>query len=147
MADANQAIKGFLIARMYRHWRVNRMSAKASRLTEDLFRMLHADPSLLPDDWRARAGKAGSSGRHHCWRLRGRNDRPYAMDEYRRLTDVKANAQDTSNWTNRQVLGRQTLLACRVGVADRSGPCLYRRSGLTEIEIGMAWPTKSGEST
>ena len=60
MAEANQAIKDFLFARMYRHWRVNRMSTKARRLTEELFRLLHADPTLLPDDWRARAGEAGS---------------------------------------------------------------------------------------
>src|SRR6201746_1205021 len=60
MADANQAIKDFLFSRMYRHWRVNRMSAKARRLTEEVFRLLHADPSLLPDDWRARAGEGGT---------------------------------------------------------------------------------------
>src|ERR1700761_7551960 len=43
MAEANQAIKDFLFTRMYRHWRVNRMSAKARRLTEEIYRMLHAD--------------------------------------------------------------------------------------------------------
>src|ERR1700754_825363 len=60
MADANQAIKDFLFARMYRHWRVNRMSSKAKRLTEELYRLLHADPTLLPDDWRVRAGEGGA---------------------------------------------------------------------------------------
>ncbi len=89
MADANQAIKDFLFARMYRHWRVNRMTAKARRLTEELFRLLLADPSLLPDDWRARAGEAGLSraaitvGDY----VAGMTDR-YAMDEHRRLTDL-----------------------------------------------------------
>ena len=29
-------------------------------LTEEVFRLLHADTSLLPDDWRARAGEAGT---------------------------------------------------------------------------------------
>src|SRR5277367_3842838 len=43
MTDANQAIKDFLNARMYHHWRVNRMTAKARRLTEELFRILHSD--------------------------------------------------------------------------------------------------------
>src|ERR1700733_9896229 len=38
MTDANQAIKDFLHSRMYRHWRVNRMSAKARRLTEGVVR-------------------------------------------------------------------------------------------------------------
>jgi dGTPase len=89
MADANQAIKDFLFARMYRHWRVNRMTAKARRLTEELFRLLLADPSLLPDDWRARAGEAGlpraatTVGDY----VAGMTDR-YAMDEHRRLTDL-----------------------------------------------------------
>jgi dGTPase len=89
MAEANQVIKDFLFARMYRHWRVNRMSTKARRLTEELFRLLHADPSLLPDDWRARAGEAGTQraatvvGDY----VAGMTDR-YAMDEHRRLTDL-----------------------------------------------------------
>ena len=89
MADANEAIKDFLHTRMYRHWRVNRMSAKARRLTEEVFRILHGDPSLLPDDWRARAGEAGTQraaavvGDY----IAGMTDR-YAMDEHRRLTDL-----------------------------------------------------------
>ncbi|HYZ61606.1 MAG TPA: deoxyguanosinetriphosphate triphosphohydrolase, partial [Acetobacteraceae bacterium] len=51
MSDANRAIKEFLYARMYKHWRVNRMTAKSRRVTEDLFRLLHGDTSLLPDGW------------------------------------------------------------------------------------------------
>jgi dGTPase len=92
MADANQAIKDFLFARMYRHWRVNRMSAKAKRLTEDLFRLLHTDPTLLPEDWRARAGEGGTqrSATIVGDYVAGMTDR-YAMDEHRRLTDVSVN--------------------------------------------------------
>ena len=89
MAEANQVIKDFLSARMYRHWRVNRMTTKARRLTEELFRLLHYDPSLLPDDWRARAGE-GNSPRAAVIvgdYVAGMTDR-YAMDEYRRLTDL-----------------------------------------------------------
>jgi dGTPase len=92
MAEANQAIKDFLFARMYRHWRVNRMSAKAKRLTEDLFRLLHTDPTLLPDDWRARAGEGGThrSATIVADYVAGMTDR-YAMDEHRRLTDIGVN--------------------------------------------------------
>ena len=92
MADANQAIKDFLFARMYRHWRVNRMSTKAMRLTEDLFRLLHTDPTLLPDDWRARAGEGGMqrSAAIVADYVAGMTDR-YAMDEHRRLTDISVN--------------------------------------------------------
>ncbi len=89
MAEAHIVIKDFLFARMYRHWRVNRMTTKARRLTEELFRLLHTDPSLLPDDWRARAGEGGT---HRAATIvgdyvAGMTDR-YAMDEHRRLTDV-----------------------------------------------------------
>jgi dGTPase len=89
MGEAHMVIKDFLFARMYRHWRVNRMTTKARRLTEELFRLLHADPSLLPDDWRARAGEGGT---HRAATVvgdyvAGMTDR-YAMDEHRRLTDV-----------------------------------------------------------
>ncbi|HEY0184207.1 MAG TPA: deoxyguanosinetriphosphate triphosphohydrolase [Rhodopila sp.] len=92
MAEANQAIKDFLFARMYRHWRVNRMSAKAKRLTVELCRLLHADPTLLPDDWRARAGEGGTqrSATIVCDYVAGMTDR-YAMDEHRRLTDISFN--------------------------------------------------------
>ena len=89
MAEANQVIKDFLFARMYRHWRVNRMTSKARRLTEEVFRLLHAEPTLLPDDWRARAGEPGT---HRAAMIvgdyvAGMTDR-YAMDEHRRLTDL-----------------------------------------------------------
>ena len=55
---------------MYRHWRVNRMTAKARRLTEEVFRILHADPALLPDDL-ARPGpaKAGPIARPPSWAI------------------------------------------------------------------------------
>jgi len=87
--EANRVIKEFLFARMYRHWRVNRMSAKARVLTGELFRILHADPSLLPDGWRARAGEATTprAAGTVCDYIAGMTDR-YAMDEHRRLTDL-----------------------------------------------------------
>jgi dGTPase len=89
MADANHAIKEFLRARMYRHWRVNRMSNKARRLTADLFALLHADPSTLPDGWRAQAGEGQAAQAAHvvCDYIAGMTDR-FAIDEFKRLTDL-----------------------------------------------------------
>ncbi len=89
MAEANRTIKDFLFARMYHHWRVNRMTTKARRLTEELFRLLHADPSLLPDDWRARAGEGGGARAAGVVSdyVAGMTDR-FAADEHRRLTDI-----------------------------------------------------------
>jgi dGTPase len=88
MAEANREIKDFLFARMYRHWRVNRMSAKSSRLTAELARLLLDDPSLLPDEWGERAGQGRTRRAAETVRdyIAGMTDR-YAQDEYRRLTD------------------------------------------------------------
>ncbi len=89
VAEANQVIKDFLNARMYRHWRVNRMTTKARVVAGELFRLLFDDTSLLPDDWRARAGEGGTpraAGVVGDY-IAGMTDR-YAMDEHRRLTDL-----------------------------------------------------------
>lgn len=88
MAEANRAIKEFLHARMYRHWRVNRMSSKSRRVTEEVFSLLHADTSLLPDGWRTLAG-VGDAARAALVvtdYIGGMTDR-FALDEWQRLTD------------------------------------------------------------
>ena len=87
--EANRVIKEFLFARMYRHWKVKRMTTKATGLTGELFSILHGDTSLLPDDWRARAGGPGTARAAGtvCDYIAGMTDR-FAMDEHRRLTDL-----------------------------------------------------------
>jgi dGTPase len=88
--EANRVIKEFLSARMYHHWRVNRMTSKARRVTTELFNRLLAEPDLLPDGWRARAGEAPGSPRAALLvadYIAGMTDR-YAADEHRRLTDL-----------------------------------------------------------
>jgi dGTPase len=89
MAEANRVIKEFLFARMYRHWRVNRMVSKAKRVTAEIFALLHTNPALLPDDWRARAGEGGSARAAVIVAdyIAGMTDR-FATDEHQRLTDV-----------------------------------------------------------
>jgi dGTPase len=89
IAEANHAIKEFLRARMYRHWRVNRMTMKARKLTEALFGLLHADPSTLPDGWRTQAGEGqpAQAAQVVCDYVAGMTDR-FAQEEYRRLTDL-----------------------------------------------------------
>ena len=88
MADANRSIKEFLHARMYRHWRVNRMTAKARRVTGDLFTLLHDDTSLLPDGWRTQAGARpdARAARVVGDYIAGMTDR-FALEEHRRLID------------------------------------------------------------
>ncbi len=89
MAAANRAVKEFLFARMYRHWKVNRMSLKARRLTEELFSLLHASTETLPDGWRAQAGESGTlrAATTVADYVAGMTDR-FAMEEHRRLTDL-----------------------------------------------------------
>ena len=89
MAAANHAIKDFLHARMYRHWKVNRMSNKARRMVEQLFTVLHEDTSTLPDGWRALAGETqgAQSAQVVCDYVAGMTDR-FAIDEFARLTDI-----------------------------------------------------------
>jgi dGTPase len=88
VAQASAAIKTFLFARMYRHWRVNRMTHKAELLTRELGALLLEKPDLLPDDWRKRAGAGATVQAAEIVRdyVAGMTDR-YAMQEYARLTD------------------------------------------------------------
>ena len=88
MAAANTAMKTFLFKRMYRHWRVNRMSHKAQGVARALGTLLLAQPDLLPDDWQARAGAGNTWQAATVVRdyVAGMTDR-YAMQEYARLTD------------------------------------------------------------
>jgi len=88
MAAASKAIKAFLFARMYRHWRVNRMSHKAQIVTKLLGTLLVEQPELLPDEWRGRAGSSGGAQAAEIVRdyVAGMTDR-FAMEEYARLTD------------------------------------------------------------
>ena len=89
MAEANHAIKEFLLAHMYRHWRVNRMTAKARRLTEQLFTLLVEDTSTLPDEWRGRAGETDPrrAALTVSDYIAGMTDRS-AVEEHRKLTDL-----------------------------------------------------------
>ena len=89
MEEHNKALKSFLFDRMYRHFRVNRMTSKARRVVTDLFSFLHADPGCLPDDWRQPAETADEVARAHQVSdyIAGMTDR-YALDEHRRLFDL-----------------------------------------------------------
>ena len=86
--QANIALKRFLMARMYRHWKLNRMTYKCLHVTRTLGSLLLKRPDLLPDDWRERAGRAETAQAAEVVRdyVAGMTDR-YAQDEFSRLTD------------------------------------------------------------
>jgi dGTPase len=91
MRHNDQALKAFLYERMYRHDRVNRMSAKARRVVRDLFALYLAEPQCLPREWRelAAAPDNPQTARVAADYLAGMTDR-FALDEHRRLFDTPA---------------------------------------------------------
>jgi len=89
LIEANRDLKRFLFERMYRHYRVNRMTSKARRVVRDLFETYHREPDCLPTRWRAAADGAEDALRARLVTdyIAGMTDR-YAIDEHRRLYDL-----------------------------------------------------------
>lgn len=85
MRRRQNELKRFLHAHLYRHHRVNRMSAKAKRIVSELFAAFMHDPDLLPDEFRTRAAK--DQPRAVADYIAGMTDR-YAIREYQRLFSV-----------------------------------------------------------
>jgi dGTPase len=89
MREHDRALKAFLFERMYRHYRVNRMSSKARRVVHDLFALYLAEPECLPGEWRRLAAgpEEPQTARVAADYLAGMTDR-YALDEHHRLFDT-----------------------------------------------------------
>lgn len=86
MQAENRELKSFLRDNLYRHYRVQRMTAKARRIVRDLFGAFHADVRLLPTEYRERAEREGGP-RAIADYIAGMTDR-YAVKEHRRLFAV-----------------------------------------------------------
>jgi dGTPase len=91
MRSNDRALKEFLFERMYRHYRVNRMSSKARRVVRDLFALYLAEPECLPREWRGLAAgpEDPRTARVAADYLAGMTDR-FALDEHHRLFDTYA---------------------------------------------------------
>ena len=89
MMASNKVLKAFLFERMYRHYRVNRMTSKARRVVGELFDLFLSDPGCLPTSWRSRAEELEDTARARLVvdYIAGMTDR-YALDEHRRLFDL-----------------------------------------------------------
>jgi len=81
--DATE-LKRFLRENLYRHYKVNRMRVKASRIVRELFDAFMAEPVLLPPDYHDKDGDAGRQARKIADYIAGMTDR-YAIREHRRL--------------------------------------------------------------
>jgi dGTPase len=90
MAEHEATLKRFLMAKMYRHYKVARMRSQAKRILKELFTLFLAEPETLPDKWRDRAGRAGApeTARVVCDYIAGMTD-AYAVEEHRRLFNLE----------------------------------------------------------
>ncbi|WLI89494.1 deoxyguanosinetriphosphate triphosphohydrolase [Massilia sp. R2A-15] len=81
------ALKRFLHANLYRHFQVNRMRVKASRIVTELFDAFMKDPVLLPPDYQDASGEVGRQARKISDYIAGMTDR-YAIREHRRIFSI-----------------------------------------------------------
>jgi dGTPase len=86
MAEADRAIKAFLLPRLYRHARIMRIMGDAEEVVRRLFAHYVAAPGDLPADWLSAI--AGADARGGALRtadfIAGMTDR-YAMVEHTRI--------------------------------------------------------------
>jgi dGTPase len=83
MRALKSGLEEFLQVRVYRHWRVQRMTVKGARIVRLLFEEFCRSPQLLPDRYAVRTATQGVE-RTVCDYLAGMTDR-FAQEEYLRL--------------------------------------------------------------
>ena len=81
-----RALKSFLFARMYRHYRLVRMQTKAERFIAELFAAYMKEPDMLPRETRLQLDENASRARVIADYIAGMTDR-YALDEWQKLFD------------------------------------------------------------
>jgi dGTPase len=87
MAEDLSRLREFLMARMYRYFRVNRTRSHARRVLRELFQLFMAEPDILTPEWTTRLHAADTEqGRAQvvCDYIAGMTDR-FAIEEHRKL--------------------------------------------------------------
>jgi dGTPase len=84
MREETTALKRFLYSNLYRHYKVNRMRVKASRIVRELFDAFMTDPVLLPFDYQLPSGDTMKQARKIADYIAGMTDR-YAIREHKRI--------------------------------------------------------------
>jgi dGTPase len=86
VAEQNQKLKQFLRKNLYHHYKVNRMSAKATRIVRELFNAFFENIGLLPNEFQiyAEIDKARAVADY----IAGMTDR-FAIREHRKLFTVE----------------------------------------------------------
>lgn len=82
----NLKLKQFLRKNLYHHYKVNRMSAKATRIVKELFEAFYGNTGLLPDEFQAYAEQ--DKARAVADYIAGMTDR-FAIREHRKLFTVE----------------------------------------------------------
>ena len=90
----NQQLKDFLMAELYSHYKVKRMSSKSKMIISRLFKAYNESPMMLPKRQQQKI-KAESKERIICDYIAGMTDR-YAQDEYQKLFDPLHGCKDCS---------------------------------------------------
>lgn len=85
--DATE-LKRFLRQNLYRHYQVNRMRVKASKIVRELYEAFVAEPVLLPPDYQENSGDEGKQVRMIADYIAGMTDR-YAIREHRRIFSLE----------------------------------------------------------
>jgi dGTPase len=83
MHRRNRELKDFLYKKLYRHYRVVRMSVRAERLISDLFNAYRTEPAILPDHVQHFVEKRGLE-RTICDYIAGMTDR-FTIEEHQKL--------------------------------------------------------------
>jgi dGTPase len=86
MKEKLRPVRRFQFDRMYRHYRVNRLTSKARRVLRQLFDIFLEEPGLLPDEWRQRVqgAKGAQRARIVADYIAGMTDR-YALESHEKL--------------------------------------------------------------
>jgi dGTPase len=90
MNEHQAVLRRFLMARMYRHWKVNRSRSHAKRIIRELFTLLLAEPEILPPDWQQGGDGPGGqkTARRVCDYIAGMTD-DFAIEEHGRLFSLE----------------------------------------------------------
>lgn len=89
LTESNKRLKEFLNAKVYRHYKINRVTSKAKRIVCDLFNIFQNEPNVLPTEWSKIASNVDEKQRSIivCDYIAGMTDR-FAIQEHRRIFDT-----------------------------------------------------------
>jgi len=90
VAEDLAQLRQFLHARMYRHYRLNRIRSQARRILAEMFALFLEEPGVLPTEWSSRLEGKDQTGRARviCDYIAGMTDR-FAIEEHRKLFQIE----------------------------------------------------------